>query len=415
MRMLDFAWRNVRRNRRRSALAASSVFLAIFMVIVLKGVSDGFIDSLVRNYTKSETGHVNVTTAGYRERSAFMPVDEYIENSDELARRIQTAVSELDPTAVVTQRVRFGVILASESGNKQAFAIAGDPEVERKLLMLDTRILPGGSYSDSPGTAIIGAGLASDLSLAAGDELKIVTQKADGGLGYKKLRITGIFKTGVNSMDGSLFQMGLEDARELLGLEGSAQQISILLRRADDTKKALAIVDMIVAAWENPGSLSVLPWTSIGEYPRLVAMITPVYAWMFGVVALLGAFIIANVMTMVVLERKREIGILMSMGMPGKRLLSLFLIEGTLLGGMGAVAGSLAGLGLNAFLSGKGMDMTVAMAGFSWPLDNIVYPSVSIPTFFFGIALGTAVSALVAYFPARKASMLPPVEAIRSV
>jgi ABC-type lipoprotein release transport system permease subunit len=414
MKTFQFAARNLLRNKRRSALAATSVFLSILMVIVLQGFTNGFLDSMVRNYIKNETGHINIATNGYRERTRFMPVDEYIENSSALAESIRTAIAVKDPGVIVAERIRFGVLLSSASGTKDALAIAGDPEVERRLLMLDTRILPGGTYMDGIGETIVGETLAYDLGLKVGDTLKVVTQKADGGLGFRKLKISGFFKTGVNSLDGIVFQMSLADARILLGMEDGAQQISVTLSGMRNVAAVTALVSGI-AATHDQGSLSVLPWTAIGEYPKMIQLMSLVYYWVFLIVSLLGSFIIANVMTMVILERKREIGILMSMGMPKRRILNLFLAEGTMLGLVGSVTGTVIGIGFIMVLARKGFDMTSAMKGFSWPLDNVIYPSVTPGTIFLGIVMGTAVSAAISYLPSRRAARMAPADAIKSV
>ena len=414
MKIVAFAARNVVRNRRRSILAATSVMLSILMVIILQGFIAGFMDSLIRNYTKNETGHVNIATVGYREKVRFMPIDDFIENSDQLSTAIRNALLTIDPKVLVAQRIRFGVLLSSDKGSKQAFAVAGDPETERKLLMLDSRLIEGGTYSSEPGTTILGSVLAADLGLRVGDSLKIVTEKSDGGLGFKKLKISGLFRTGVNAFDGTMFQMSLEDARSLLGMEGGAQQIAVMLGSSSGVEKALKLVKEITGR-TGPQSLSVVPWDQIGEYPKMIKMLNPIYVWVFVVVAFLGAFIIANVMTMVVLERKREIGILKSMGMSRDRILALFLMEGSLLGLGGSAAGALLGWGVNAVFARIGFDMTQAMAGLSWPLDNVIYPSANLASPLFGILLGTAVAACVAYFPSKKAARLAPIDAIRSV
>lgn len=414
MNLVSFAARNLLRNRRRSALAVLSVFLAALMIVVLRGFADGFLDSLVKNYIKNETGHINIATQAYRDRSRFLPLDEYIEDSSTLAASLEEALSTIAPGSIVAERIRFGALLSSDRGTKEALALAGDPEKERRLLMLDKSLQPGGGYLAGPGQAIVGAGLAADLGLKAGDELKLVTQKADGGLGFKRLRVSGIFKTGVNDLDGSLLQLGLEDARELLGMEGGSQQIAVVLPHRASLTKALAIAREVAGAGGRRG-LSVLPWTAIGEYPKLIKLMEIMYQWIYVVVGFLGAFIIANVMMMVVLERKREIGIFMSMGMPKGRILWAFLIEGTALGFVGSAAGGLAGLAFNYLFSKRGFDMTSAMAGFSWPLDNVIYPAVGLGPVLAGVLVGTAVSAVVAYLPSRRAAGMTPVEAIRGL
>jgi len=418
MKLLPFAFRNLLRNKRRSILAAASVFLSILLVMFMAGFLQGFMDSMVKNYIKNETGHINIATQDYRERAKFMPVEEYIESSDELAKEVADALADIDPQAVVAQRIRFGLMLSSDSGTKEALAIAGDPELERRLLMLDKKILPGGKYLDAPGTVILGEGLARDLGLREGEILKLLTQKADGGLGFKKLTIAGIFKTGVNALDSFLLQLSLEDAQALLGIEDGSQQIAVMLSSQRIMKKALERIDDRVKKLTNTDPaqrLSVLPWTAIGSYPSMIQLLNIMYYWVFVFVAFLGAFIIANVMTMVILERKREIGLLMAMGMPRKQVLRLFLAEGTMLGLAGSIAGTLVGALLVSLVGINGFDLTNAMAGFSWPMDNWIYPSVSGWAITLGILIGSIVSALIAYLPSRKASKMSPVAAIRAL
>jgi ABC-type lipoprotein release transport system permease subunit len=94
--------------------------------------------------------------------------------------------------------------------------------------MLD-RSVKSGSYLTAPGRALIGAGIAKDLGFKVGDTLKVVTEKADYGLGFKRFKIAGIFATDVNALDGNIFQIGLDDARELLGAEGGSTQILVML------------------------------------------------------------------------------------------------------------------------------------------------------------------------------------------
>ncbi len=414
MKLIEFAGRNVLRNTRRSLLAAASVLLSILMIVVLNGLTEGFLDSLVRNYTKNETGHVNISTAAFRARERFMPVDEYIPGADGLAEKSVTLLAGAGIRAKTAERIRFGVILSAGENTKTALGIAGEAEKERSLLMLDRSVLPGGTYCSEPGTVILGDKLARDLGLSAGDLLKIVTRKADGGLGYKKLLISGIFRTGVNSLDGTVFQMGLADARELLGMEGGSQSILVML---EDYKQAGRAAAVLASAPEfgAASGLSVLPWTKIGEYPRLIAMARAIYIWVWVFVAFLGAFIIANVLMMVILERRRETGILMSMGMPRREILSLFVLEGAMIGAAGSTAGSLLGTLFNLALSKKGFDMTSAMAAMTWPMDNVIHPRADIFTALAFIAMGTLVAAIVSWLPARNASRMNPVDAIRSV
>ncbi len=420
MNLISYAWRNLLRNTRRSLLAVLSTFLATLLVVAGNGLTEGFLDSMVRNYAKNETGHVNITTSSYRERARFLPIDDYIADADQLVSEIEqmdgadAGAASAGSGITAAPRIRFSVLLSSGLFTKPAVAIVGDPEKEKSLLMLNRNILPGGSYCDEPGTAIIGSGLAKDLGLKPGDKLKIIATRADGGIGFKSLKVSGIFQTGTNALDGSIFQMRLDDAQNMLGMPGGAQQILVMLpdyRLADAWQKKIGAV----LAAHGQGQLSVLPWSAIGDYPKLILMASSIYMAMWFFIALLGAFIIANIMTMVVLERRRETGILMAMGMPPRRIILSFLLEGTMMGFGGSVLGTAAGIAFNAAFSRKGFDLSSALAGFSWPIDNIIKPTISVSGVLAGILFCTVAAAIMSLLPSWRASRMEVVDALKAV
>jgi putative ABC transport system permease protein len=443
MNTMSMAFRNLGRNRRRSLLAMTSVFIAIFVAVFADGFVSGILDSMTRNATKNQTGHVNITTLEYRSRERFMPASAAIADSDAVVRAVAAMPELAGELALVEPRVQFGVVLSSPAGTKAALGIGGDPEKERSLLMLDRTILPGGAYLSGPGQAIVGWKLAEDLALALGDSLKVVTQKADFGLGFKKFRIVGIFRTQVDRFDSSTFQVGFEDARELLGLGRGASQVLVMLRnykRSDAAAAAIArglaaagleanfdsgavarapaaggAAEVPAAPRAGPKSLSVRSWTSIGDVAVLISLAGGTYSYIELFITFLGAFIIANIMMMVVLERRREIGILKSMGMEKSRILALFLAEGTLLGAFGSAAGAMAGGVLNAVLGARGLDMSKLIGGTDYQMDNVIFPVVNSLHILGFFALGALVAAAIAYLPSRSAARMDPIEAIRSV
>jgi len=169
MRLHTMALRNLGRNRRRTLLASLSVAIAMLIVMFLDGFIGGFMGNIVSNYTKNDSGDLNVTTAAYRERQKFMPLSEYIRDSAGVAGAIRGLPELKGKVRTVAQRVRFGVILSSGANSKAALGIAGDPETERGLLMLDRSIQGGGRDLAAPGDAIIGVGIAKDLGLKVGE------------------------------------------------------------------------------------------------------------------------------------------------------------------------------------------------------------------------------------------------------
>jgi putative ABC transport system permease protein len=406
-----------------------SVSIAVFAAVFADGFVSGFMDSMTRNVTKNQTGHVNIETAEYRARERFMPARSAIPDSDAAIAALRADPALASMIEVAAPRARFGVVLSSEAGNKTALGIGADPEAERRLLMLDRTILPGGSYLRSPGEAIVGEKLAADLGLGVGSALKVVTEKADYGLGFKRFRIAGLYRTGLESFDRASFMVSMDDARELLGLGKGASQILLMLkdyrrseRAAPMVEAALRAAGLAVAAdpkisgpGADPKALTVRPWTRIGDMAALLGALSGIYSCIELVFIFLGAFIIANIMMMVVLERRREIGILKSMGMRRPRILALFLAEGSMLGAFGSAAGVVAGMALNAYFRAVGMDVSKLIGGTDLQMDNVVRPGVHPLAGLGFFALGVLVSALVAFLPSRSAAGMDPIEAIRSV
>jgi putative ABC transport system permease protein len=414
MNTWKMALRNLGRNRRRTALAVLSVFIAITLVTFMDGLISGTVDSMARNFTKNDTGHVNVTTTEYRSRQRFMPASAAIPDADAVVAAIRSTPGLEGQIVQVTPRVQFGVVLSSGAHSKAARAIGGDPQAEKSMAMLDRAILPGGSYLPGPGTALVGKKLADTLGLGVGDTLKVIAEKADYGIGFKKLKIAGLFRTGLDTFDGATFLVGIDDARDLLGLGRGASSVLVMLRDYTRAERASRLISTHLAA-SGLKDLSVQSWRSLGDIAALIILTRTIYFWGEIVVALLGAFIIANIVMMVVLERKREIGILMSMGMERPRILWLFLVEGVLMGTVGSAAGVIGGTAINLLLGIKGMDMTKAISGAGIPLDNVIYPVVHPVTVAWFFALGILVALVVSLLPSRTAARMDPIDAIRSV
>ncbi|HUX22386.1 MAG TPA: FtsX-like permease family protein [Spirochaetia bacterium] len=409
--LIKMALRNIWRNKRRSALAFTSIGLAALLCVFLQGFMGGFIGSIVKNYTKNDTGNIRITTADYAARSDFRPVDANIQDPQAVESKILADPSIKDKIGLMTQRIAFSVLLANQGLNKTASALAGDPKVEEGLLSLQRSIEPGGRYIENRGETIIGAGLAKDLKLAVGDKLKVVTTAADGSLQLKKLTIVGIFNTGVTALDGSVFQMGIADAKEFLRTGGGTQQIIIMLKNYRDSD---AVAAQIANLLDNP-KLAVVPWTKIGDYNQIVQLESTLMSYVYVIVLFLGAFIITSIMMMIILERRHEIGVLKSMGFSRGETLTLFLWEGIFLGVWGSIIGAGLGMLANLLAHAKGIDFSAATKGVTFPMDSVIYPTVSLTGALVVVVLGIVISALVSILPSRRAARMNAVDAIKSV
>ncbi len=407
--LLRMAGRNVGRNRRRSILAVSSVTISIMGVVLLQGMTGGFLDSMVKNYTKNESGHVRVTTKTFHDRIRFMPVNENMENPKAVFDAIASDPALSSEVRVATERVTFGVLLDHEGKNKPALAMAGDPKVEKDLLMLEQAVMPGGRYIENEREAIIGRKLAEALDFQVGDTLKVAASGADDALHLRKFTIVGLFDSGLNMLDERVFQIGLSDAKKLLRMGDTAQQIIIMARDPGQADQLAARVKTLL---NNPG-LHVASWTENSDVYKMVTLASTIYNFFYLCVALLGSFIIGNILMMVVMERRREIGVLRAMGFQRGEILRLFIAEGMVLGFAGSLLGVVLGLAVNLFFHFHGMDFSSMMGVGNIPIDNVIYPKISLANTLMALAIGTLVSALVSIIPSQRAARLQVADAIR--
>jgi putative ABC transport system permease protein len=409
--LLKLAVRNIGRNKRRSFLAFTSVAISLMVIIFLQAWTAGVMESIIKNSTKNETGHIRIAAKKFEEKYRFYPVSDYLKNPDSLISSLMKNSSIASKVAVAAKRIDFGVILSNGSNNKAAVALAGDPETEKQLLLLQKSLLPGSRYLAGPRSLIMGNSLAKSLNYRLGDTVRVMTTGSDYALHLKKFVMVGLFKTGMNVLDDMIFQININDARNLLAMGNGAQQIVIMLNDYHDAEKvALTIRNALTDT-----SIAVTPWTKIGDLYRTVMTAEKVYTWIFGIVALLGAFIISNIMVMVVLERRKEIGILKSLGMTSGEVLAIFLWEGMILGLVGSLVGALCGSGIVLFFHVHGIDLSSLVRQATLPMDNIIYPATRPANLIATVVLGAGLSALMSLLPSRQAARMNVVDAIKSI
>lgn len=412
--ILDMARRNIKRNKRRTVLAASSIALAVMMMTFLGGLISGILDNMVRNLTRSDMGHVRVITSGFESRSRFMPVDELVADPEAVMAAIRAIPDMPGELVMVTDRIMFGTLLSNGPSTKAAVGFAGDASAEADLMDLDRSIVEG-RYIGGPGETILGTKLAHDLGFDVGESMLVVTQGADYGLHIKRFTIVGLFSTGLNQLDGSFFQVPIADAKAFLRTAGGSQQVLVMLDDYRKAPQAAAAIRTAIAALPGEENLLVQPWTAVGEYPALITLMENIYNYVFVFIAVLGAFIITNILMMVVLERKKEIGILKAMGLRRRDVLGMFLAEGALMGAIGSGVGAVLGLVLCYVLSIYGFDFSAAMASMTMPIDPVFYTRFELSNGVIMFTLGLLVSIAMSVAPSRRAATMNAVDAIKSV
>ena len=248
-----------------------------------------------------------------------------------------------------------------------------------------------GEFRVGAGDAVIGKQLASNLGLRVGDKLRL-----DAGRDANTIvNVAGIFELGVRDLDSRFVYLDLRQSQSLLNLPGGVTVIDVTVRDIFAADVVAARIGRLTGlkseSWMETNAQLMNALSSQSMSTRIISLF----------VALSVAFGIASVLSVSVVQRTREIGILRAMGITQGQMLRVFLIQGALFGLAGSAIGGLAGYGLVWVFNNLGTGL------FYIPVSKGLMPM--------AMAIATVTGVLSAAIPARRAARLDPVVAIRYV
>jgi putative ABC transport system permease protein len=404
--LIALAWRNVLRNRRRSAITISSIAIGLAAMTFLWGVIDGMNGQMVRNTTRYFAGDAQIHLKGYHD-------DPTLDLAMQDAARLLQAAREHPEVAAASMRLE-GKALASRGDKSRGVLIAGvSPQDEARVTILFDAIVEGGPLADGVPGVLVGEKLAEALRVRAGEDLVFVGQAYDGSLASARFPVRGVFRSSIDELDGFVAIVTLDAAREFYAAPGGATGVVLSLRNADRLEAVRASLQARVGErYEVLGWQILLPMVAVST--RFHEVVSYVVLLVFFVVV---AAAVANPILMAVLERTREFGIMLAVGMSRRRLLGLVFLESVLLGAAGLVLGNVLGLAVTGYFGATGINVGAFEAGLrTMPgLSNVIYPALVPERSLMLSALVFAIACLMAVYPAAKAAGLDPVQAIRGL
>ena len=403
--LLKIAYRDLVRNRRRSLLTLVAIAVGVSLLVFMSGFIQGAITDSIENNIRLQTGHLKIRAASYDEDKVSLAWEDLLDNPEELAAQVrgldgvEAASPVLWASGIVSTR--------EESVGVRVFGI--DPLSDVHARIRDG--LAAGEYlqPDDRSGVLLGQRLAESLGLAVGDQISLLVNTADEAPDEATFTIRGLYATGVPVYDDSTIFLPLSKAQAFTRTEGRASMILALLEDRE-------LADGLAAALRAPG-YTVLTWREMNQVilQAIQAGMGMLYI-MYLVVLAVVAVVIANTLLMSVFERIREMGILSALGMKGREILLMFVVEAGILGGVGVVLGVILGsLGV-LYLSKVGLHlgematMTTVSAAYSDTMYARFAPAETI-----AVAIAAMVIILLAsLFPARFAARLQPVDALRN-
>ena len=367
MTSLKLGLRNLARNRWRSGLTLAAVAVAVGLMVWSLSLYEGWIQAMVRGATAVETAQVQVHTAGYVDQPRAyrgFPLD-----TSALA-----SVRRVPGVVAASPRVELHGLVGNEQRSQVARILGVDPELERGTTPVVEAVTRGRWLAaeppplSEPREVVLGSGVARQLQVEPGDELVTFLEAADGSLGNELLRVVGVVRTGNTSLDQQTVYLHLSDARTLGALEGEVHELAI---RTEDLTRARESAEQVAAALgarvgmpeggaARGDGLVVRPWQEVlPGVNQMIVIFRRSYWILYLLVYLLAAAGILNTQRMSALERRREFGVMMAIGMRPRRMFRTLVVESGVVGIVGAAIGGAAGAALSWYHEVNGLDMSL--------------------------------------------------------
>ena len=412
MKLGKIAWRNLWRRKRRTLITGISIGFGVMLAVTFTGIGDYGYTNMINTSAIMGLGHVTIEPHGYNQTPSL---DKRLRKTGQIRERMLAMPGVND--AIV--RIMGQAMFASASKTIGGMFMGIDPAQESPEQNLLIRSLVQGelfSGKDSRGV-VVGSKMAEKLNLRIGKKLVYTTTDVSGEIVSEIARVTGIFKTGVNEVDGGMVLLPINSVRATLHYD--AQDATLLAMIINDQRYAERMRDKISLAEGDP-QIEVLSWQQ--TQAALAGLITMDRSGNYISQFLIGLLIAAgilNTLLMSVLERTREFGVMMAVGMSPRTLFMLVVVESLWLAIIGIVIGIIITAPWYAYLYYVGLDFSGAIGEDYSAGGILVDPLLRIRLYkesIIAILTGVfSLTLLAGLYPAWRAGRIPPVESLKAM
>jgi putative ABC transport system permease protein len=345
--LFKIAGRNLFRYKRRTLLTLGLIVIGVVSVAVFVSVTDSFKNMMIGQITDSYIGHLQVHRKGYIAAIETLPL-----NMNLKARaygKIESVLKDTPGVEAYAPRIKLGGMFSNFTETTNIRLNGVDPEKEaRTAPLLLSRVLEG-EKAIRKGAILVPELLARGMKVKVGDPVVVIATNKDGSVNGKQLEVGGILEgvTGPGGRDGYVH---IDDAADLLRMEEpEVSEIAVRVKDFSRLRSVFTDIEGRLAQEKNPAgqpAFEVHTWETLSPFYNIARMIDLMTIFIKIMLVAIVLVSLMNVMIMAVYERVREIGTIAAMGTPPRRILSLFLVEGFLLGAIGAIVGALLSVGI---------------------------------------------------------------------
>lgn len=405
MKIFSFAFRNLLRSRHRSLVTIGAMAFAGFIMIFYATLLEGLIKTTEKNAVAMEVGEMQIHAKGYRDDPDLY---KRITNAEEI-------IKELEKQNLVATPRLYGFGLAAAGSASAGVKLRGiDLDREPLITKIHQHLLAGNWLArNDPSGVVVGRKLAKILNIRVGDEVMIVSQAADGSMANDLYNIRGILKSVGDGIDRGGFFMTQEGFQELMVLPPRGVHELVISRL--DQKVDLAVTTQKLAA-KLPG-LEVMNWRQLQP---VVARIVDLSKYSLMILLLITysavGILTLNAMLMSVFERIHEFGIMKALGVSPWKVFGLIVGETTLQVSIAAFGALLFAVPLSLYCQTHPLDFSwlakssSSIAGVA--IDPVWYCHVTLNTIMVPVLFLYVIAGIAILYPAIKAALIRPVQAI---
>jgi len=410
--LIKIAFRNIWRNKRRTAFCFSAVGIAVFFIVIYSSMIEGMTNSINELVQVFELGHVRVVSADFEVESEHLPV-QYPVADGESWRELAAEIKEIRGVRAVFPRIVTHAWL-QENIIKHAFLWGLDIQGETAAnnLNLTNRndgLIEGRWPAPGSNEAVVGRVFAHKSGLGIGDEIPLRTISAQFADRFWSPIITGIFEFDYIRYDEQFIIVDIERLQRLLVL-GEGTQSLVIFAKDENLSASIAAEVQDLLGEDNVTT----DWRD-NYWVAVMGMVTPLYTMIFLIFLIVASFLIINTVVMIIHERIKEIGMMGSLGMTRLEIVSVFFYESLFLAMFGALCGVIVGgiitkIGSNYPINfGDLYGNTFA----DMPMSNSIFFDFSYGRLLYAWALGVVITSIFTLIPSLKSAFVEPVEALR--
>ena len=405
--IFKIAWRNIYRNKKRTLITVTSIFAALFLIILMRALQFGFYDNIIKTVVESYAGYVEVHAEGYWDNQS-------LDNSMEVNQKLINDISSVEGVENIVQRLQTFSLISMGEKTKGGVINGVDISDEQKITDWNKKMVSG-SFDLGENEIIVGKGIAEYFDIRENDTLILYGQGYRGMMAAGKYPVKGVIDLKNPDLNKLGIFMAIESARNYVSSEEISTHIIIDKEQYYDEEKIVKDLSQILSK-----DYEIMTWKK--TLPEIEQTITAdnagglIMAFILYIIVVFGMF---GTVLMMTEERKYEFGVLISIGMSRIRLFRIILIETIILSMIGVLLAIILTYPISYYFNLNPIDMAVLMGeGADQMLKDLGFSPLAPMSISWDIPLSHALvififSLLISIYPAIKILNLNPVKSMK--